>query len=232
MTNWLLTVLEVGLARGERAGHVPCDPRVHYRPGGGVVEARRAARLAAADGLAPRPGRKLLGLGGERRRVLTDDVHERPGGVGVGVDAEAFELCPHPGGKVSRPRNLVRQHLTHLRAERRERRALEVAAGDEHEHRPGHGILDVGRDGLLIVLLPALDALDEHEAPAVPGEEAERVAGRDRLLPARSLGGEGLDRLRPEARAKALERTADLRTISAREEIDGTQLALGHRGQA
>ena len=94
------------------------------------------------------------------------------------------------------------------------------------------GMLEVAGDSVDIRFPPAIDALDDHEPAAAVAEEAKGVAGRHRVGAARLLRGELLDRLRAEARAKPAERAKMLRTVAAREQVDGSQRLAGHRGQA
>ena len=225
-------VLEVRLAGGQRTGEVAGAPGVHDRPGRGLLGGRgEQLDLAPPDLLAGRPGGELLDLGREGGGVVADDLDERARGLAVRLDADPLELRAHPAREVARLRHLEREHLPRLGAERGQRRALQLA-GDEREHRALDRARQVAGDRLLVLLLPALDVLDDDEAPAVVGEEAECVQRRDGLVPGGGLRGVGVDRLGAEAGTEALERTPDLRTVAAGQEVDRAELALGHRAQA
>ena len=83
---------------------------------------------------------------------------------------------------------------------------------------------DLPAAGQPAVGVPApVDALDEHE-PAAAAEQAERVAGGDRVGAARAVERrERLDLALVEVAAQAAERGADLRPVGAGEQVDGLQ---------
>ncbi len=229
-----LLLLERKLVGLEQGGQVTGAPGIRQRPGGGLASRRgELFDLASTDRLPAGPRSELVELGRERDRVVADQLDERPRGVGVGRDAETLELGARPGVQIACLRHVVAKHLPLLLAELGERRAAQGFVRDEGEHRALDRVSQVARDRLDVLLPPRLDAVHDHE-PAAAGsaEEAQRIAGRDRVGSARRLRCKLLDGLGIEARAQPAERAQVLRPVAAHEEIDGQQRLGRHRGQA
>ena len=225
-------MLEVGLARGEGPREVAVAPGVGDGPGGGLGSGRgKLLDVTARHRFAFRPVGDLVHLGREGGKVVPDDLDERPCRTLVGLNARALEARPHPGRQVARLRRLVRQHLAGPGDGLRELRTAKLLLGDEREHGARSGLAQVGLDRSDVLGLPTLDVLDDDEPPVVAAEEAERVAGRHRLLAGGRLGRERLDGLGAEAGAQAPERKADLGPVAAGEEVHGLETLLRHRGE-
>ncbi len=146
-------------------------------------------------------------------------------------------------------RRLVDEDVARLCTRLSERRVLLETFGDEGEDGVGRRRGEVRNDGVHVGRLPAadhavvavpvtVDLRHEHEASA-GGEETERVARGDDLLPARLLGRKVLRALRVEPRPEPLDRPLDLRPVAARDQVHGLQgvghgrsLVLGRDGDA
>ena len=140
------------------------------------------------------PRRNLVRLGGERSEIVADDLDQRAGRVGIGRRAVRLELRPDPARQVSGLRGDVVQHLAGFPHRFRQRVAAQRLTGDERKDGSRNRVGEVGQDGLDVRLSPPFDALDDDQPPTVaPGEQAEGVAGCDRVVAARRVGREQLD---------------------------------------
>src|SRR5581483_1045347 len=112
--------------------------------------------------------------------VVAHRLDERTTGISVGRRAQACKLLRHPFGQLL---------LGHVEGEDlagpgdrlAERRVALDPVPDEREHRGGSRSGEVRLDLLDVRRLPALDAVDDDE-PRFTAEEAEGVAGGDRVL--------------------------------------------------
>ena len=123
------------------------------------------------------------------------------------------------------------QHLAVFLAQARQCRAFRRFLGDQRQDRARDRLFQIGADGVDVGLAPALDPVDNDQAAAVCGKQAECVAGADGVLTARRIRCEHLDRLVSKARPKAGERANMLRPVGSREQIDRKQRFSGHRPQ-
>ena len=193
--------------------------------------AARSSTSRLPTGSPAGPGRELLDLRRERGRRHRRRSRRARGRPRRRPGRPAARTAPAPrkeGRAAEAPRTPAPRRPWRTAVSER---ALQLA-GDEREHGALDGIPSVTGDRLLVLLLPALDLLDDDQAAAVAGEEAERVHRRDGLVAAGALGRQGLDRLDSEVRSQPLERPTDLRPVAAGQEVDRKELALGHRGQA
>ena len=158
--------------------------------------------------------------------------------VALDLDPALAEARRDPSLDV--PADVVHEHVADLRDRLAERGVRLQLLADEAQHGSRRRRAEVVRDRLDIRGLPAarqpapvattaVDLRDEDEA-GVP-EQRPRVAGRDHVGSGHAVSArydEPLDRLRPEAGPKPLERVLDLRTVVAGDDIGGLQLGRGH----
>ena len=216
-----------GRSRAPQAS-VTAQAEASWRRGGELLDlatrdrARRSAQSAIFSTSVASAVRSSPTMLDEGARRLAD----RPASAG------ALEARSHPAREVARPRRVVRQHLARPRATAcASFGAAKRLLRDEREHGAGRRLPEVGLDRPDVLGLPALDVLDDDEPSALAGKETERVAGGDRVLSRRRLGGERLDGLGAEARAQAPKREADLRPVAAGQEVDGLERLLAHRAE-
>ena len=191
-------VLEVRLAGGQRTGQVARAPGVHDRPGRGLLRGRgEELDLAPADRLAAGPGGQLLDLGRQGGDVVADDLDQRARASPSAWTPRRSNCARTQVGKVARLRHLEGEHLAGLGAQSAGRDEPFSSPATSASTAPANRVGEVAGDRLLVGLLPALDLLDDHEAPAVAGEEAQRVQRGDGLLAVDALRGQRLDRLGP-----------------------------------
>ena len=220
--------LEQRLGRAERRAHVAAAPGVGEREDGrlGPADGELLDRRAR-DRLAARPGRQLLDLGSKVAEVVADRFDEGAAGIPVGRRAEPRELLAYPLRKLLLL-HVVGEDVTGLLDGLCERGVELDAVADEREHRGRRRRGEVGLDLLRVRRLPCLDALDDDE-PRVAAEQAEGVAGGDRVRTGRLRCAQVLGRLLTDPRPQPLQRQRDLRAVGPRQQIDRLQLALrGH----
>jgi len=174
-------------------------------------------------------------IDGRSKEGVRSPVNTPTGSCGVGVrgHAQALELGARPVVQIVRLGHVVPEHLPLLLAEIDQGRATETLFRDQGEHRTPDRILQVRGDRLDVFLSPRFDGMHDHEpAAALSPEQAQRVAGCNRIGSARGVGRQLLDCLGIEARAEPAERAQVLRPVAAHEEIDRQQRLGRHRGQA
>ena len=177
--------LEVRLAGGQRAREVARAPGVHDRPGGGLLGGRgEELDLAPADRLAGGPGGQLLDLGRESVDVLADDLDQRASGLAVAPEPRTRSNWART--QVGRSRGFGTSKASTSPALAQAPAATEPfsSPATSASTAPWHRVGEVAGDGLLVGFLPALDVLDDHKAPAVAREEAERVQRCDGFVAA------------------------------------------------
>jgi hypothetical protein len=218
------------LARGERSADVALSPRVSQLVSRDLGAAGgQPLHLGHADPLSASPGRELVDLGRKLFRVFPHDVDERATRLRVRLDASVGELSSDPLGQPPL-RHVEHEDLACLRTRLGERRALLRLLADEHEDGIGRGRSQVGGNRLHIRRLPPVDVGNYHQ-PLSASEQPRRVAGSNGILAAHVEGREELRRLVSDSIPQASNRTLDLRTVAADDQVEGFELGR-HRGQA
>ena len=223
--------LEQRLAGLERSREIAPAPRIrevvarHLRTAGGEL-----LDLADTNRVASRPGRDLVHLGCQLLRILAHDLDEQANRFRVDGHAAFGELFRHPLGHAPF-RHVVHEHIPRLRARLAERRVLLELGSHEREHSVGSGTRQVCSDGFYVRRLPPLDFFDDDE-PTAAAEQSHRIAGGDRIVTAGLERREELDALLADPVAQPSKRALDLRTVAARDQVDGFELCRHRGGQA
>ena len=220
-----MRAVEQRLGRAERRRHVAPSPGIGNREDRRLGPPdRELLDDRARDRLAVRPRGELLDLGGEVADVVADRLDERTARVAVGRSAEAGELLADPLGKLLL-RHVVSEDLAGLGDCLGERRVFLDPVADERENGRRRGSGEVRLELLDIRGLPGLHPVD-HDKACLAAEEAEGIAGGDRVLRRRFSGVEVLGGLLTDPRPQPLQRDRDLRPVRPRQEVDRLQLAL------